>query len=220
MELTRRDALAALAGGTTLVGTGAAVVGRGPADPGRDGSAGSAAGNGEKADPGNRPIRFDEEELEALVAVAQVLYPSKVAGVREFVETYAAGRFERRSGASPTAGVREALQTLDERAREWEGEGYAALDPDARERVLAQMGANTAESDPRGTDAERVRHGVVDELLYALYASPAGGRLLGIENPPGWPGGLDAYRRGPDGRLPERWRSTDGRAPTGRRGGR
>jgi hypothetical protein len=62
------------------------------------------------------------------------------------------------------------------------------------------MGADTADPDPDpdGTDAGRVRYYVVNELLYALYASPTGGELVGIENPRGYPGGTASYRRGPD----------------------
>jgi hypothetical protein len=42
-----------------------------------------------------------------------------------------------------------------------------------------------------------VRHLVVNDLLYALYASPTGARLAGLENPPGHPGGIESYREGP-----------------------
>jgi hypothetical protein len=59
------------------------------------------------------------------------------------------------------------------------------------------MGVHTADEDPDGTTAERIRFYVVNELLFALYASPAGGRLVGIENPQGHPGGAESYRRGP-----------------------
>jgi hypothetical protein len=65
--------------------------------------------------------------------------------------------------------------------------------------VPSEMGLSITDPRPAGTDRERVRYYLVDELLYALYASPTGGRLLGIENPPGHPGGLDSYQRGPDG---------------------
>jgi hypothetical protein len=55
-----------------------------------------------------------------------------------------------------------------------------------------------------------VRYYVVDELLYAFYASPVGGGMAGIENPPGYPGGTESYQEGP--RAAER--STDGTTPT------
>jgi hypothetical protein len=42
-----------------------------------------------------------------------------------------------------------------------------------------------------------VRYYVVNELLLALYASPTGGELVGIENPQGHPGGTASYQQGP-----------------------
>jgi hypothetical protein len=60
------------------------------------------------------------------------------------------------------------------------------------------MNADTLEPDPRGSDEQRVRYFVVNELLFALYASPTGGELVGIENPQGHPGGIQSYQRGPD----------------------
>jgi hypothetical protein len=59
------------------------------------------------------------------------------------------------------------------------------------------MGVHTADPDSEGTDPERVRFHVVNELLYALYTSPTGGELVGIENPQGYPGGTASYREGP-----------------------
>jgi len=54
-----------------------------------------------------------------------------------------------------------------------------------------------ADENPDGTAAERVRFFVVNELLLALYASPTGGELVGIENPQGYAGGAESYQRGP-----------------------
>jgi hypothetical protein len=65
--------------------------------------------------------------------------------------------------------------------------------------VLDEMGVDTADPDPEGPDPARVRFYVVNDLLFALYASPTGGELVGIENPQGHPGGTDSYRRGPQG---------------------
>jgi hypothetical protein len=42
-----------------------------------------------------------------------------------------------------------------------------------------------------------VRYYVVNELLYALYTSPTGGELVGIENPQGHPGGHESYQHEP-----------------------
>jgi len=174
MELTRRDAIAVLA------------------------AAGIAAGGGAVA----FSLRDDEEGLESreretLVAVARVVYPSELEGVGEFVETYLDGR----AGSDPdyVAGAREAVRTLDEFGRDWYDGGFLDLDPATRERLLRELGVDEADPDPEGFAAQQVRYYLVNELLYALYASPTGGRLVGIENPTGHPGGLASYRRGPDG---------------------
>lgn len=173
MRLTRRDALAALA---TAGVTGAA------------GCAAPAARD--------RPA-LDPEARETLVAASAVLYPAAVEGREAFVRTYVEGRTaeddERRAGIETTAA------DLDDAARVWEGEGFADLTVDTRESVLRQVGADTADPDPdaEGSLAGRVRFYVVNELLYALYTSPAGGELAGVENPVGHPGGTTSYRQGP-----------------------
>ena len=87
---------------------------------------------------------------------------------------------------------RDALAALS-----WEDARFAALGADRRDTVLRQLGVHTADEDPDGTRAERIRYYVVNELLYALYASPTGGELVGIENPQGYPGGRASYQRGP-----------------------
>lgn len=174
MELSRRDALAAL---------GAAVAG---------GGAVAAAGE-------VRPPTADDGAvgvpIDPLVAAAEVLYPSAVEGHRTFVETYVRGRTTDRP--AHRRGLAAAVAEVEAAAREWYGDGFAALSPDERDRLLRELGAETAEPDPDGTTAERVRYYVVNDLLYALYTSPTGGRLVGIENPPGHPGGTTSYRRGP-----------------------
>ena len=172
MELTRRDALAALAAGGTALGGVAALRQREP-----DGEA------------------VGEHETATLEAAARVLYPSAVSGVSEFVEGYATGRY--RDRPEHARGVAEAVATLDEYAREWYDGAYRDLDAEVRDSLLSEMGLDVADPDPGGDDPERVRYYVVNELLYALYASPTGGRLVGIENPQGHPGGTESYQRGP-----------------------
>jgi hypothetical protein len=130
-----------------------------------------------------------------LVAAAHVVYPSEVTGIETFVETYALGRMEDRE--EYRRGVERAVADLNERAESWHGGQYATLDTDARDSVLRGIGADTAEPDPEGSTAERVRYYVVNELLYALYTSPTGGKLAGIENPQGHPGGHESYQHGP-----------------------
>jgi hypothetical protein len=181
MELTRRDALVALgATGLASAGVGAGVV----ALDGRDG----------EDETGNEGA-LSTTARETLVGAATVLYPSDVDGVASFVERYSLGRTRGRSDYR--AGVEAATATLDEAAREWHGERFAALDASTRESTLRELGADTADPEPNGRRAGRVRYYVVDELLYAFYASPVGGGMAGIENPPGYPGGTESYREGP-----------------------
>ena len=141
MELTRRDALLALAGGG-LIASGAAVDG--------------TAGRGDAT--------VSDADRETLVAAAEVLYPSSVTVTDEFVRTYVLGR-----------------QTVDET--------YLTAIGDALDEVLRATGADRAYADPEGTVAQRIRYYVVDELLYAFYATPKGAGLMGSENPDGYPGG-------------------------------
>lgn len=176
MELTRRDALAALAAGGVAVGTGAVLEG-------------NPFATGDEDSP--------EDRLDTLLAAAEVVYPSEVAGVEEFVRTYALGRVEDRENYRD--GMVEALSTLDEHARAWHDVDFRDLDAATRESVLDQMGVGAADPDPEGSDRQRVRFFVVNELLYALYTSPTGGELVGIENPQGHPGGTGSYQRGPQG---------------------
>lgn len=172
MRLTRRDAVVALA---------AAGVG-----------GGALLALDEAEDVGTR---VGERELATLVAAAEVLYPREVDGVAGFAERYVRGRADDRP--THAAGAAEAARYLDEYATAWHGTRFADLDVPGRDDALRRMGADGAAPDPEGTDVERVRYYVVNDLLFALYASPTGGELVGLENPPGHPGGLGSYRRGP-----------------------
>ncbi len=174
MELTRRDALAALAalgvGGGTLSGCAA---------PRSD----------------TPPTDVDGDRIRAvLTAAAEVVYPSEVSGIDEFVTTLLEARLEDSTHAT---GLDETVAELDDHASAWYEDRFAALSVADRDRVLEEVGAAAADEDPDGTTAERVRYYVINELLLALYASPAGGELVGIENPQGHAGGLASYQRGP-----------------------
>lgn len=176
VKLSRRDALAALAAA----------------------SAGSVAGcSAPEAPPAVDAGAVDESALDVLVAAAEVIYPSEASGVGEFVRTYAVGRV-----ADDTAhrdGLEAAAADLDDLARDWEGDGFAALPPKRRDRLLHSVGADVADPDPNGSLPARLRYFVVNDLLFAFYASPTGGELVGIENPVGYPGGTESYRRPPPG---------------------
>ncbi len=178
--LTRRDAMAALTAAgvaTTLGGTLSWAVLNEADDTATEG--------------------FDERDRETLLALAAHLYPSAVSGISEFVERYTVGRV--RDRPEYAAGMREALAALDEYAVQWTDERFVDLDADRRGALLNSMGVTRATPEPDGLDPERIRFYLVNELLFAFYSSPTGGKLVGIENPQGHPGGTRSYRQPPDG---------------------
>ena len=174
MELTRRDALLALAGGG-LVASAAFAEGRTDAPA----------------------TELTDEDRETLLAIAEVLYPSSVTVTETFVETYVPGR-QAVDGAY-LGGLGEALTAIRATSRRETGRGFASNGRGLRNDVLRETGADRAYADPEGTVAQRIRYYVVDELLYALYTTPKGAELVGNENPKGYPGGVDAYQRPPMG---------------------
>jgi len=194
MELTRRDALGALAAAGVAVGTSAAYLAT--REDGGDGSGGPATDEGENTGterPAENPI--GDHELDVLVAAAEVFYPSDLDGIEPFVTAFVRGRADDRPDHA--RGVADAVATLDDYARNWHDAGFATLDPEDREAALRGMAVDAADADPTGAEDERVRYYVRDELLFALYASPTGGELVGLENPQGHPGGTTSYQRGP-----------------------
>jgi len=96
-------------------------------------------------------------------------------------------------------GIREAVAELDEQGRTWHDGPVRELSPETRGQLLRETGADVAEEHPGGSVAERVRYFVLNELLLALYSSPTGGELVGLENPQGHPGGTESYQQGPPG---------------------
>ena len=175
MELTRRDAAAALA---ALGAGGVAAVAVGRTD-----------------DAGQQAEDIDEAAIrETMVAAAEVVYPDAVDGIDEFVNTFLDSRL---TGDRHAAAVDNAVTALNDRAQSWYGNRFAALDTDTRDAVLREMAVDTAEPRREGAAREEVRYYVVNELLLALYSSPTGGELVGIENPQGYAGGIDSYQRGP-----------------------
>jgi len=180
-DLTRRDAMAAL----TAAGAATAL-----------GGTLSWAVLNEADDDDATAEGFGERDRETLVALAEHLYPSAVTGIPEFVERYTVGRV--RDRPEYAAGMREALAALDEYAVQWTDERFVDLDADRRGTLLHSMGVTRATPEPDGLDPERIRFYLVNELLFALYSSPTGGKLVGIENPQGHPGGTTSYRQPPD----------------------
>jgi len=199
MELTRRDALAALAAGGAATGAALSVEGglvEAPTheDPSTGpGSEDPTTDAGTEDEPGEQAL--DDHERDVMVAIARVVYPSELDGIGGFVRAYVDGRRD----LEYVSGAGEAIATLDDLGEEWHGGRLLDLDPESRDALLREVGADTAEPDPDGSPAERVRYYLVNELLVALYASPTGGELVGIENPQGHPGGLASYQQGPRG---------------------
>ncbi|MDZ7746017.1 MAG: gluconate 2-dehydrogenase subunit 3 family protein [Halobacteriales archaeon] len=179
MELSRRDLAKAL--GAVGLGFGAGIGLRSL----RDG------GNSEDTQPGP----FDEADLETLVAVAQVVYPSAVDGVESFVRPF----MQARASARPEHAreVAAAIEYLDTYSETLDGLLFRDLSSERQAVTLNQMGADAADPDPNGSEVERVRYYLVNDLLFALYSTPTGGELVGTENPMGHPGGIQSYQRGP-----------------------
>jgi len=165
VKLTRRDAVVALA--TMGIAAGGAV----------------------------RYLDAESDIVDGMVAVAEVLYPSEVTEIREFIETYLGGREE--DDTYSIDELESLLAAVDREARQTAGSDFRSLSKTKRDEVLRATGAATAFPDPEGTLPQRLRYYVINDLLYALYSSPTGGELVGNGNPHGHPGGLEAYQRGP-----------------------
>lgn len=172
LRLTRRDALIAL----SALGAGATITGT---------YRNRVAGG------------IDEERMERrLLAVAEAIYPPEVEVTDDFVSTYVTGRLHRREQYLQAQA--SALHDLDIHARRHAGRSFDSLSTNRRLDVLEQMGVHRSHPNPEGTREERIRYFVVNDLLYALFSTPVGGELVGCENPPGFPGGREAYQRGPN----------------------
>jgi len=199
MELTRRDAVAALAAAGVAVGGGGAAYlasreGDGGPAAGPATNEGSPARSAAEGSPDSGPL--GEAELDVLVAAAEVFYPSAVSGIETFVSAFVRGRAADRPDRARAQAA--AVTALDDYARGWYDAGFADLDAETRDRALRAMSVDTVDADPDGEDDQRVRYYVRNELLFALYTSPTGGELVGLENPQGHPGGTASYQRGPE----------------------
>jgi len=185
-ELTRRDALKALgAAGVTVAGGAAALTWNGGEN---DADSAESTESDDNSDPA-----FGDHERETYRAVAAIVYPSEVTGVREFVDSYLAGRTE--ADPERATEMAAAVAALDAYTQEWEGTDFVTVDAATQEETLRGMGIHTADPDPHGDPRHRVRYYLVNDLLFALYSSPTGGDLVGIENPQGYPGGTSSYQQ-------------------------
>lgn len=134
----------------------------------------------------DRPIT--DAETATLVAVADVVYPSDVTDIEEFVTGYVRGLDEEHQTK-----IAETARDLDRFSRRRHGKPYGELSVTDRDVVLRSMGVNRVQPDPRGTLPERVRFYLVHETMYALLTNPKGARLFGYENPVGYPGGFSSH---------------------------
>lgn len=179
MRLNRRDVIAALAAsGVAFLGSSAIFL---------------SLDDNSKKEWEDKPIT--ESEVTGMVAAAKVLYPSEVENIEKFVTEYIRGQ----SNDNPEK-IREMSKTityLNKYSKSWYKKEFSDLDKKTRNRVFKQMDADSANPDPEGSDVERIRYYIINELLFALYTTPTGSRLVGLENPQGYPGGLKSYQLSP-----------------------
>lgn len=174
MELSRREAIAA------LVASGIGIAG------------GVSLYQSDLLPGSEKPVA---NLLDTLVPLAEVLYPSEVSETSEFVETYVRGRIEDDEAYGEE--IAAAVDSLDARAKESRNRRFAQLSPQARNDLLYELGMEDVSPKPNGTELQRIRYYLINELLYALFTSPKGAKIAGTENPPGYPGGHQSYQRGP-----------------------
>lgn len=136
-----------------------------------------------------------ERHVETVAAVGNAVYPSSVTVEESFVEERVFGRVEPRTGHFEE--VRKAADAVDGYAKARFGERLVELHSDQRRQLLDSMGVAESHPTPDGTTAERIRFYLINDLLFALFSSPESAHLTGIDNPPGYPGGREAYRVGP-----------------------
>lgn len=178
MELTRRDALAALAASGTLLGGTIALTAKPHSNKSNK--------TQEPTDPALNP-----QYMETAIDIASIIYPSQLTGLADFVSTYLNGRLD---DSDYKHGFTTSIDRLNDLSIVWHDAKYVNLTREVQETVLHEIGADTADPAPSGSPGSRIRYYLINELLYALYTSPTGGRLVGIENPQGHPGGIKSYQ--------------------------
>lgn len=172
MQLTRRDAVAALVAG----GFSAMIVG----------GSGSVE-DGPEA--GSSQVTLTDDEIETLVAATEFIYPSEVDAATSFVRTYTSAM-----GAERTRGMQETLDVIESASRRTFGTAFRSLPVEKREALFRRLNVDSVDPEMHGGDAERIRYYVVNGLLYALFTTPKGSELFGIQNPIGYPGGHESYQ--------------------------
>lgn len=168
VELTRRDTLITLVGGTTISSLALQEI---------DDFDGTSSG-------------FSDDELTTLLALTDVIYPSEIDVSKRFIRSYT-DRMKR----SRLRQMQRAVSGLDRLSRQVFGASFRAVPASKREHLLRHFGVDRVQPRPDGTLAERIRFHLVNTLLYVLFTNPKGSTLYGIDNPVGHPGGLDDLLR-------------------------
>lgn len=176
MELTRRDALEALAVGGIASG-GSLVV----------------AESIDRTDFSRADSSLSGGDFLTLEAVADVIYPSRVEVTTEYIETYVSSFDDERRES-----VSRAIRDLNDLTRSRYGAVFHEISPSTRNAALRSLGVNRAISREGGKAVERIRYHLVNSLLYALFTTPRGSELVGVRNPVGYPGGYESLMRSPD----------------------
>ena len=172
MQLTRRDAVVALGTASVSGGLGFVVA---------DHEQRTLERAGGPVTPG---------VISRLAVIADVVYPSKVSATEGYIEAYVSRLPEERREAT-VAGVEAVARTVE---RTW-AESLMSAPNAAIDSTLHRMGVDRVNADPDGTVAERVRFHIVNSLLYLLFTTPKGSRLVGIDNPVGYPGAFVRTKR-------------------------
>jgi len=176
MKLTRRDALKALAVGGAASGSTLA--------------ASEIVNRNELSQSGSA---LSGEDLLTLAAVADVIYPSQIEISTEYIETYIINAFngERRKSIS------RAISDLNTLTQSRYGTVFYEMSTPTQDAALHSLGVSRAISREDGKAIERIRYHLVNSLLYALFTTPRGSELVGIQNPIGHPGGYESLLRSP-----------------------
>ncbi|MEZ3115639.1 hypothetical protein RYH80_06885 [Halobaculum sp. MBLA0147] len=103
--------------------------------------------------------------------------------------------------------LRSLCRRLDRRARVETGRPLSSLSGSDCRDLLAHLGVFRVQSRADGTLVERYRHHLTNALMYTYLVTPAGTAPLGIDNPVGYPGGFESYRR-----FADEWDETEVRA--------
>ncbi|MDS0257788.1 gluconate 2-dehydrogenase subunit 3 family protein [Haloarcula sp. S1CR25-12] len=177
MKLTRRDAIGALSTAGIAAVAGCESLGGDRTDT--ESGTKTAAGT-----PGDGEMGSDSG---AMMALAEALYPSDAEVTEEYLGTYLYGRMV--DEESYRTEVQAGVDTLDRLARDAHESRFAELSGGERVGLIEDTDLRTGDSVPDGTDIQRANYYLVDELLFAFYASPTGGERVGNPNPRGWPGG-------------------------------